>query len=578
VTLPADFSEALASPADFQARQGLLVLTTNDSNSYVGSSIGQKVVDEVRRAVAAKVGTQAADRLLVGFSTIQQKTQQAANGAVQVADGADLADDGAAKLATGAQELATGERKLHDGSRQLATGTGQLATGAHQLDTGAKQLSGGLDTLQQRTAGLPGQTAKLAGGARQVAAGNATLAGKANVLATEVQKLVDQLDANQAAVEAKLRALGIPEDQIKQLMALLNTLRGPVDAANQQVQGAAGQINALASGAKQVSAGADQLAKATPQLTTAIGQAAGGADRLAAGAGTLATGANQANGGAQTLRDNLGVAVAGTDKLAAGAAKLRDGNKQLADGSRTLADGLGAAAGQIPNPDGHVRGDTARVIGDPVAVRTVGQANAGSYGAGLAPFFLGLAIWVGAFVIFMLVRPLSRRALAAGQAARRVALGGWLPAATLGLAQVLLLFTFATFVIGVDSARPLATVAFLLLTSLSFTSIVLGINAYFGPAGKFVALVLLVLQLTTAGGTFPWQTTPAALHPLHNVLPLSYVVDGLRHLLYGGAMGSVWTAAAVLAGYLVGGLALATVAGRKQRVWSGARLQPELVL
>lgn len=578
VTLPADFSAAIASPADFKARQGMIVLTTNDANGYVGSSIGQKVVDEVRRAVAAKAGTQAADRLLVGFSTIQQKTQQAANGAVKLADGAARADDGAAKLADGSRELATGERKLYDGSKRLATGTGQLAGGAHQLDGGARQLAGGLDTLQRRTASLPGQTAQLAGGARQVAAGNAKLAGQATALAGTVQKLVDQLDANQAAVAQQLRALGIPEDQVQRVLTLLETLRGPIDQANQKVQGAAGQIGALATGAQQVSAGAAKLAAATPQLTSAIGQAAGGADRLATGADTLAAGADRANDGAQTLRDNLGTAVAGTDQLAAGAATLRDGNKQLADGSRTLSAGLDAAAGQIPHPNGQVRTATAQVIGDPVATRTVGQATAGSYGAGLAPFFLGLAVWVGAFVIFMLVRPLSRRALAAGQPARRVALAGWLPAAALGLTQVLLLFTFATFVIGVDSAHPLGTIAFLLLTALSFTAVVHGLNAFFGPAGKFVALVLLVLQLTTAGGTFPWQTTPAALHPLHAVLPLSYVVDGLRHLLYGGDLANVWTAVAVLAGYLVAGLLLATVAGRKHRVWSGARLQPELVL
>jgi putative membrane protein len=93
-----------------------------------------------------------------------------------------------------------------------------------------------------------------------------------------------------------------------------------------------------------------------------------------------------------------------------------------------------------------------------------------------------------------------------------------------------------------------------------------------------VALILLVLQLTTAGGTFPWQTTPSPLHPLHLLLPLSYVVDGLRHLLYGGSLVSLGADVAVLAAYLVAGLALALVAGRQQRVWSGKRLQPELVL
>jgi putative membrane protein len=87
-----------------------------------------------------------------------------------------------------------------------------------------------------------------------------------------------------------------------------------------------------------------------------------------------------------------------------------------------------------------------------------------------------------------------------------------------------------------------------------------------------------VLQLTTAGGTFPWQTTPGPLHPLHAALPLSYVVDGLRHLLYGGGVAGLGTDIAVLAAYLLGALALSTLASHRHRIWTGSRLRPELVL
>jgi putative membrane protein len=578
VTLPADFSAALASPSDFRARQGLIVLTTNDANNYTGSTIARRVVDEVRRAVAAKAGTRAANRLLVGFATIQEKAQQAANGAVTVADGAARADDGSAELASGARRLADGQRRLLDGSRALTRGTARAESGARQLDGGARQLAGGLDTLRRETVALPAQSRQLAAGARRVADGPAKLAGTAGSVAATVQQLVDQLDGHRDAIAQRLRELGISEPQIAQLLASLDGLRQPIGTANGKLQQANGDVQRLADGSRQVADGAGRLAAAAPRLTTGIGTAAGGADRLAGGTGRLASGAATLHGGARRLETGLGTAATGGTELARGASALHDGNAALADGTRPLADGLGAAAGQIPNPDGEARARTAKVIGDPVAVRTVGQADAGSYGAGLAPFFLGLALWVGAFVLFMLVRPLSRRALAAGLPARRVALAGWLPAAGLGALQVVLLFVFATAAIGVDPARPVATVAFLLLTSLAFIAVVHGLNAYFGPAGRFVALILLVLQLTTAGGTFPWQTTPTSLHPLHALLPLSYVVDGLRHLLYGGSLSGLGTDVAVLLAYLGVGLALATLAGHRQRVWSGRRLQPELVL
>ncbi len=196
----------------------------------------------------------------------------------------------------------------------------------------------------------------------------------------------------------------------------------------------------------------------------------------------------------------------------------------------------------------------------------------------MAPFFLGLATWIGAFVLFLIMRPLSARALATGRSALRTAVAGWLPAALLGLAQVVLLFTVVTTVVGIHPARPVAALGFLALTSLAFVAIVHALNAFFGAVGKFLGLVILILQLISAGGTFPWQTLPDPLYPLHAVLPMGYVVDGLRHLLYGGSLAGVGRDVAVLVAYLIGGLLVATLAARRQRVWTPARLRPELVL
>ena len=70
----------------------------------------------------------------------------------------------------------------------------------------------------------------------------------------------------------------------------------------------------------------------------------------------------------------------------------------------------------------------------------------------------------------------------------------------------------------------------------------------------------MVLQLVTAGGTFPWQTLPAPLAALHHVLPMGYVVDAMRQVMYGGDLGRAPLDALVLALWLVGALVLAASA------------------
>ena len=69
----------------------------------------------------------------------------------------------------------------------------------------------------------------------------------------------------------------------------------------------------------------------------------------------------------------------------------------------------------------------------------------------------------------------------------------------------------------------------------------------------------MVLQLVTAGGTFPWQTLPAPLTSLHHVLPMGYVVDAMRQLMYGGDLGRIGGDIIVLMTWMLGALAFAAI-------------------
>ncbi|MCG8922223.1 YhgE/Pip domain-containing protein [Lentzea sp. CC55] len=522
LTLPEDFSEALTSAEQQKPRQGVLTLTTNDANNYLGSTIANQVVSEVRRAITAKVSTEAADRFLLGFSTIREETTKAADGARQLADGSATLRDKIGELDSGVQQLASGAAQLRDGTHELRTQTAQLPAGAK----------------------------KIADGARQVADGNETAARSAEEYAAKAQALVGVLDQTDGDIAIRLRSLGFTEEQVQNVLTTLGQVRKPVDDANGKVQGAAGDLRKLANGADQVADGAEQLSEKMPALTAGIAKL---------------------DDGATTLRDGL-------QKAATGTPQLRDGAAKVADGSAQLRDGLTGGVDKIPNADDPTRAAIAQAIGDPVAVRGLSQTKAATYGAGLAPFFLGLATWIGAFVLFLLLRPLSRRALAAGQSALRVALGGWLPGALLGVVQVLVMFSVVRFVVDIEPSNPLGTFGFLVLMSLTFVAILHALNAAFGAVGKFLGLILLILQLVSAGGTFPWQTIPVPLYPLHYGLPMGYAVDGLRHLMYGGDLGSVGRDVLILLAWLVGALALASVAAYKQRVWTASKLKPELVL
>lgn len=218
------------------------------------------------------------------------------------------------------------------------------------------------------------------------------------------------------------------------------------------------------------------------------------------------------------------------------------------------------------------------MIGDPVRIQKIQQTQAGSYGAGLAPFFLSLALWVGVFMLVQALRPIARRALASNARSWRIALGGWIPFWLISMAQATILLLVVHFVLGLHPANLPLTWAFMLLATMAFSAIIQGTVALFGTPGKFIILILLVLQLTAAGGTLPWQLTPQPLHIVHDVLPMSHVVEGLRRLIYGSDIGSVASNAWMLVGYTALGLVLSILAAHKHKTWTLKVLDPEIAI
>ncbi|WP_104055811.1 MULTISPECIES: YhgE/Pip family protein [unclassified Arthrobacter] len=579
--IPADFSASLASPSDFDtARQGILNVTTNDANNYLLGSIVDKLTGSVHDTVAAEVGEETANQLLTGFSTIHTQISDAADGAAEVAAGSAQAETGATDLATGLETLRSGAAELYAGQQQLVTGSQSLAAGAADLSAGAGELSAGLSRLNAGAAALPDQTQTLATGAEQVAAGNSALNSEFQSAVAGVKAAQDAAAAQLQASTAELVTSGVlTQDQADQVLAAAaedGSTSSPDIAA--QLDAAAASVQALADGSRQVADGAGQLAAGIPSLTGGISDAAAGAGALAEGTASLSTGSAELAAGQQDALNGTGQLSAGAGSAAEGAAALRDGLTTLTGGSAELSSGLAEGAGSVPNPDDQQRANAARVIANPVSVNTVAQNEADSYGAGIAPFFLVLALWVGVFMLVQAMRPISRRALASNAPAFKIALGGWLPFLAVAVAQSTVLYAVVRFGLGLSPAHPVLAWGLLLLAATAFSALIQGIVALLGSVGKFVVLVLLVLQLVSSGGTFPWETIPTPLHFAHDVLPMGHVVSGLRQLLYGSDPGQAGVVALGLAGYTMLGLVLSTLAARKHKMWTLKTLQPEIAV
>ncbi|KTR51836.1 YhgE/Pip domain-containing protein [Curtobacterium oceanosedimentum] len=580
VTIPHDFSEHLVSAQGDDPQRAELVMTTADTNSYLASTIAEQAGKTMRTAVAERVGKQAAKTLLVGLADVRDSLGDAVDGAGQLASGATTAADGASSLATGTQQLSDGAAQLASGTASLPSQTAQLNSGAQQVAAGASTLASGLQSAQQQTASLPSQTAQLNDGAQRVAAGNAALADEVDSVSADVDA-VQPIDA--AAVLAQITA-NLPEGatltqaQQDAITKAVGDVNGAGASAKQTYASTKSAVDQLRDGSAQVAAGTSALAAASPQLADGIASASSGASQLASGSSQVAAGTSKLAAAAPTLSSGAASLADGSASAASGAASLSSGLQSLEDGSKELASKLDQGRTKIPASTASQRNSQASVISDPVKVGDDNVAAASNYGAGLAPFFISLAAWIGMYALFLILKPISKRAITAVKKPLRVVLGGWLTPALLGLVQMAALFLIVRFALDLDVVHAGPTVAIMVLASATFAAIIMALNVLLGSVGQFLGLVLMLVQLVTAGGTFPWQTLPGPLAALHFALPMTYSVDAIRQTMYGGSFAAVWSDAGVLACWLLGALLVSyVVTARQTRSRTLRDLRPSLI-
>ncbi|MER7535235.1 YhgE/Pip domain-containing protein [Streptomyces sp. NPDC097704] len=594
LTMPGDFSTRIASSSGDSPETGALRVRTNDANNYIVGSISRTVFAEVRSAASTKSSRSFLDKIFISFSDIHDATAKAAKGAADLKTGVDKAKKGSKSLSDGLTDAKAG-------SGDLAAGLKKLDKGAKDLESGSRKVANGTQTLADKVNGTADKvrpylanngrsirdTARLVSDSAAAARNNLDdLVRRAPLVRSAAHKADDGL-ANlhrEICVDAPAPAPGAPAldpricKELKKAAQSADDVATIADDVHALTKDNADDLKTLDARLKKLQKQADELAARAPHLDEdvegairKINELNTGAQKVAAGADRLHTGITEAKAGSVSLDTGVG-------KLKKGAGDLDGGLFKLADGSGTLATGLKDGVDQIPDYDRQDRDRRTEVMADPVKLASQSLHKAPNYGTGFAPYFIPLSLWVGAMVAYMIIQPLNRRALAAGGSAWRIALAGWLPVAAIGVLQVAALMSVLHWGLGLQMTRAAGTIGFLALVTCCFAAIIQWLNARFGAAGRILVLAFLMLQLTSAGGTYPVQTSPAFFNAVHPFLPMSHVVEALRRLITGGGLGPVWQACAVLAAFTVGALALTAVSARQKQVWTLDRLHPELSL
>src|SRR5699024_156280 len=154
-----------------------------------------------------------------------------------------------------------------------------------------------------------------------------------------------------------------------------------------------------------------------------------------------------------------------------------------------------------------------------------------NYGSGMTPFYTVLAIWVGGLLLISLLAA----DVHGGEelTGRERYIGKLFTFLTIGLLQTLIVTLGDRFIVDAYMAHPVWFVIFGLLISLVFMLIIFTLVSLFGDVGKAMVIVLLVLQIAGAGGTYPVVLLPEFFQAINPFLPFTYAIDLMREAVGG---------------------------------------------
>ena len=559
VTIPSDFSQKAASITKSEPQQAVINFTTTPAKNYIGSLVSNQAAAKVKSSVSEQITQAYAKGILENLDKLGIGLDAAANGASTLHDGLGRLQSGTQtyvggvkQLAVNQQSLTGGLAQLSDGSRKLQAGLGQLSNNLptesqlSQLSDGMKKLQSGINQLN---ASVSNPSPALVAQQNKVEAEAQTLKKTVEDSKSDLSAAGDTLrtlDTQAAASVSKSTTISLPQisniyqafTKTQTIIEQTSTLREDLQALTQQLSAQQTQLQA---GVSVLNNGVNQLA---PNAITAFN-----------GYNSVRFANNQLLVGSASLTNGLSEAKSGSQKLANGASLLEsrsgaliDGTSQLASGADTLANKLADASNRIKiQPTGAT---TQQQIANPVKSEMTEKGNVPNYGYALSPYVLSLSLFVGAIVLNV-IYPI-RKTFSEQESAIRWWLSKASVAGVAAFMQATILMLVMVFFLGLTPEHPAHFIGAIYLTSFAYMSIVSLLVIVLDNPGRFLAMILLVLQLGSSEGTFPIQTANGFFQAINPLVPMTYSIRALRQAISGGLDnafygGSMW----VLVGFLL---------------------------
>lgn len=585
VEIPSDFSKNATTLLEDQPQKLQIKYVPNEGANFLSAQIGETAMKEIKAEISKQIVATYSESIFEKVTQMGDGLAQASEGANQINDGTEKLNEGAGQIKENLETLATKSIQFEEGINSASAGSTELAQGSASLQQGLQEVDGKIPQLvtgtEKARAGAEQIKEELPAGIaaeinNQLAGSTEKLNDGINQFETQIgaglsAQIADQMIAQQTAkmqeLATALIANGVPAEKVTEIMKQQDV---PTQEQFQQQVAQAitpglhqgftqfkTQVNGQLLGAtagletklkQQTDPVFDQLIGGIGEINANQVKLQQGIHQLYEGSTALNSGANQLNAGMGELSAGAGKITDGTGQLAEGSAELQAGTEKLQDGTAELDEKLAAGAEAANSVKADE--DTYDMMGEPVKVDKNEINTVPNYGTGFAPYFISLGLFVGALIIsivFALREPAVRPASAAQWFFGKLGV-----ITIIGVIQALLVDFVLLVGLGIEvQSLPLFMVTSI-ITSMVFVTLIQMLVTTLADVGRFIAILILIMQLTTSAGTFPLVLIPEALQPFNAFFPMTYSVQAFKAVISSGDFAYMWQNNLILLAYMAG--------------------------
>ena len=170
----------------------------------------------------------------------------------------------------------------------------------------------------------------------------------------------------------------------------------------------------------------------------------------------------------------------------------------------------------------------------PVNLKTEKVYPIKNYGSAMAPFYTVLAIWFGALILVAIIHTKVHHFEGLTDVKHyQEYFGRYVIYFVIGQIQTLICVLGDLFFIQIQCKHMFLFWLTGALSSFVFTFFIYSLAYALGNVGEALAVIIMVIQVAGAGGTFPKEVLPDIYQMLYKFLPFTYSMDGFKEAVGG---------------------------------------------